>query len=144
MHPIALQRTVDQSPDELFAVAADIEAYPEFIPGCVATRIRERKDNIWLVDNVFHWGPVPIRFRTRATLTAPHAIDIKSIDSVLIDLSLSWRFKKQATGTEVTFEMTLNLPGPKLGFFEQTLRQHAEAIERAFLKRVAQSSSVDK
>ncbi len=144
MQPIALQRIVDQSPDELFAVAANIEAYPEFIPGCVATRIRDRKDNIWLVDNVFRWGPVPIRFRTRATLDAPHAIDIKSIDSVLIDLSLSWRFNKQEAGTEVTFEMTLNLPGPKLDFFEQTMRQHAETIERAFLKRVAQSSSVDK
>ena len=144
MHPIALQRIVNQSPDELFAVAANIEAYPEFIPGCVATRIRDRKDNIWLVDNVFRWGPVPIRFRTRATLDAPHAIDIKSIDSVLIDLSLSWRFKKQGAGTEVTFEMTLNLPGPKIGFFEQTMRQHAEAIERAFLKRVGQSSSVEK
>ena len=144
MHPIALQRTVDQSPEELFAVAADIEAYPEFIPGCVATRIRDRQDNIWLVDNVFRWGPVPMRFRTRATLRAPHAIDIRSIDSLLIDLSLSWRFKKQDSGTEVTFEMTLNLPGPKLSLFEQTMRQHAEAIERAFLKRVAQSSSVEK
>jgi len=144
MQPIALQRIVNLSPGELFAVAADIEAYPEFLPGCVATRIRERKGNVWLVDNVFRWGPLPIRFRTRATLDAPHAIDIKSIDSALIDLSLSWRFHQHKDATEVTFEMTLNLPGPKLGLFEQALRQQAEAIERAFLKRAAQSSKIEK
>ena len=144
MQPIVLQRIVDLSPGELFAVAADIEAYPEFLPGCVATRIRQRDDNIWLVDNVFRWGPVPIRFRTRATLGAPHAIDIRSIDSALIDLSLSWRFRELKDATEVTFEMTLNLPGPKLGLFEQAVRQQAKAIERAFLKRAAQSSKVEK
>jgi len=144
MPTIALQRTVDLSPIELFTVAADIEAYPEFIPNCVATRIVERKDNIWLVDNVFRWGPVPVRFRTRAVMDAPHAIDIKSIDSALIDLALNWRFKDSANGAEVTFEMTLNLPGSKFGFVEQGLRQHAQAIERAFVARAVQSSKMDK
>jgi len=144
MEPIVFHRIVAFTPDELFAVAADIEAYPEFLPNCVATRIKQRDGNVWLVDNVFRWGPVPIRFRTRATLDAPHRIDIRSIDSLLIDLSLSWGFRAHGSETEVTLEMTLNLPGPKLGFLEHTMRQQAEAIERAFLARAAQSSRVEK
>ncbi|HEY9081510.1 type II toxin-antitoxin system RatA family toxin [Magnetovibrio sp.] len=144
MQPIVLQRVVALSPDQLFAVAANIEAYPEFVPNCVATRIRQRTDDTWLVDNVFRWGPVPIRFRTRATMRPPREIDIRSIDSVLIDLSLKWRFVAYDGGTEVTFEMALDLPGPKLGLMEQSLRKQAEAFERAFLARAAQSSSVEK
>lgn len=132
---IALRRVVDLTPDELFSVAADIEAYPQFLPNCVATRIRRRQGHEWLVDNVFRWGPVPIRFRTRATLDAPHGIDIKSIDSLLIDLELKWRFLDHADGCEVLFEMSLRQPGPKLGLFERAMRLHAEATERAFISR---------
>ena len=35
-------RIVPYSPDQMFALVADVERYPEFLPWCVATRIRSR------------------------------------------------------------------------------------------------------
>lgn len=136
MSPIVICRTVDFQPDELFAIAADIEAYPKFLPNCVATRIARRTGNVWLVDNVFRWGPLPVKFRTRATLDEPHCIDIQSIDSLLIDLSLSWQFQAQDKGSEIIFEMNLNLPSATLRkLMLPTLQHQVEETERAFLRR---------
>lgn len=139
MKPVIIHRTTTFTPTELFAVAADIEAYPDFLPNCIATRITARDGDVQLVDNVFHWGPLPISFRTRATFDPPHGIDIRSVDSLLIDLALTWRFDACEDGTDVTFEMDLKLPVPGLDrFLASTARIQAEETEQAFLRRVKQ------
>ncbi|MBL4614770.1 MAG: hypothetical protein JKY27_07850 [Magnetovibrio sp.] len=136
MSPVTIRRTVDFSPDELFEVAANIEAYPKFLPHCVATRVTQRKEGVWLVDNVFSWGPFPIKFRTRAELDAPHGLNIQTIDSLLIDLSLSWRFRALEEGTNIMFEMNLTLPSKGLSrLITPSLRHQVEETERAFLRR---------
>ena len=44
----AEQRHSPFSPDQLFDLVADVERYPEFLPWCVAARIRRRDGNtIW-------------------------------------------------------------------------------------------------
>jgi len=142
MKPVIIHRTTAFTPTELFAVAADIEAYPEFLPNCVATRITARDGDALLVDNVFRWGPLPISFRTRASLDPPHAIAIRSVASLLIDLALTWRFDACDGGTDVTFEMDLKLPVPGLdGLLANTARTQAEETEQAFLRRVKQRYS---
>lgn len=139
MSPIVICHTVDFPPAELFAIAADIESYPDFLPNCVATRIVRRTNDVLLVDNVFRWGPLPIKFRTRAKFEAPHRIDIQSIDALLIDLSLSWRFQAHGEGTKLTFEMSLKLPSKSLSkLMMPTLQHQAEETQRAFLKRAQQ------
>ena len=36
------------TPDQLFDLVADIERYPEFLPWCVAARVRRRDGNtVW-------------------------------------------------------------------------------------------------
>jgi len=142
MEPIIIRRTTGFTPSELFAVAADIEAYPEFLPNCVATRVTARDGNMQLVDNVFRWGPLPISFRTHATFDPPHSIDIRSVDSLLIGLALRWRFDACDGGTDVTFEMDLKLPVPGLdGLLANTARAQAQETEQAFLRRVSQRQS---
>ncbi|MBF0247747.1 MAG: hypothetical protein HQL36_06700, partial [Alphaproteobacteria bacterium] len=75
------RRILPPAPIEVaFDVAADIERYPEFIPGCIATRIEDRDGNAWRVGNVFRFGPAPIPFKTRAVLVRPHALDIEAVD----------------------------------------------------------------
>ena len=38
----AEQRILPYTPDQMFALVADIERYPEFLPWCVGARVRDR------------------------------------------------------------------------------------------------------
>ena len=42
----AEKRYLDHSQRDLFALVADIESYPDFLPWCVAARIRERHGDV--------------------------------------------------------------------------------------------------
>lgn len=139
MKPVVIHRLCAFSPAELYQVASDIERYPEFLPNCTATRIRERKGDEWLVDNVFRWGPVPMSFQTRAKLSPPHAIDIRSVNALGLDFALGWRFEATDGGTRVTFEMTLSLPSTYLEALARgTVVDQAQSIADAFIQRTAE------
>lgn len=90
------------TPAQLFVLASDIESYPFFVPGCVATRIIERRDNSWRVDNVFAFGPVRHRFISIAEVNAPEGLDITSTDGPWKSFSLEWRFTPLAEGCLLT------------------------------------------
>jgi len=84
---------------QLFQVAGDIEAYPDFLPYCVATRILTQDGNLLTVDNVFRWGAVRVRFASKADFQPTHAIDIHSTDGPFKELQISWRFEEIAAET---------------------------------------------
>ncbi len=97
------------APEALFAIAADIESYPRFVPWCIATRILARHPDHWRCDNLFGTGPVRLRFHTRAEFDPPKAIDITSGDGPFRDFRLSWRFLPLAPSgcrVECGFAMT--------------------------------------
>ncbi len=48
----AEKRVLACSPRQLFDLVADIECYPEFLPWCVAARIRKREGNLVVADLV--------------------------------------------------------------------------------------------
>ncbi|MEC8205875.1 MAG: SRPBCC family protein, partial [Pseudomonadota bacterium] len=37
-------RVIPHRPEELYALVADVRRYPEFLPWCMAARIREESD----------------------------------------------------------------------------------------------------
>lgn len=104
---ITVQHKIDGfSAAELFKVAVDIEAYPEFLPYCVAARILEDSGEEWLVDNVFGIGPVRQRFQTRARMDEPKGIVISSHEPPFKELNITWAFEEDpAGGCLVTYSM---------------------------------------
>ena len=89
--------------ERLFEIASNIEAYPGFIPGCVATRILSASpDSVWTVDNIFGFGPIRTRFRTKATLDRPRRLKIVSNDGPWKDFALTWDFAEEGNHTKVT------------------------------------------
>ncbi len=151
MTSIIVRRTVPYRPEQLFDVAADIEDYPNFLQNCAATRVVRQSGDTWVVDNVFRWGPVPLRFRTQAFLSRPHAIHIETLKTEPVKLNLSWAFTPQDEGTEVALSMALELDMPLIGgLMSDFLNREAEATQQAFLEEVSrrygppQSSKIEK
>ncbi len=40
----AEKRLLHHTPEQMFDLVADVEKYPEFLPWCVATRVRKREE----------------------------------------------------------------------------------------------------
>ena len=72
----AEQKVLPYTPEQLFALVADIERYPEFLPWCVGARIRERRDTVILADLIIGFRMFRERFTSRVTLNPPHRIDV--------------------------------------------------------------------
>lgn len=92
---------------ELYAIASDVESYPQFVPWCVAARILARDGDSLSVDNVYGVGPLRIRFRSRAVLDPPHGLVIRSEDGPFRSFRLSWAFAPRPRGgatVEARFE----------------------------------------
>ncbi len=125
--------------DLLFDVAVDVERYPEFLPDCKSARVLRRDGDVLTCDNLYGWGPLTTRFRSRTTVTYPHDITVRSLDGFPVRFLLRWTFAPRDTGTEVGFEMELDLPGPGMKRIVRMLMDHkARDIETAFRRRVAE------
>ncbi len=83
--------------DLMFAVVADVERYPEFVPWCVAQRIVRRQTvdrrEILLCETVVGFKSLRERYTSRATLIASdRRIDVEQVDGVFRRMETHWRF----------------------------------------------------
>ena len=125
-------------PEQLFAVAADVEAYPRFLPWCRLTRIRKRDANRLEVENLFGIGPMQLRFRSQAQLDPPHGLDITAQDGPFRQFHLSWRFiPLDQGGCRVVAEYRMELRSPLLHSLTRlTLPDMERRVVQRFKERV--------
>lgn len=140
MRPIAGRFAADfpeYGCEELFALAADIEHYPAFIPWCRRARIIARHGDVLEVENHFGAGPVDAAFRTRALPEPPHRLDISSDQSPFRSFQLVWHFTPMdATGCRVEAEYHMVLRSPLLhGLARLTLAEAQRKIVQRFRDR---------
>lgn len=67
----AERRVLPYTPRQLYDLVADIERYPEFLPWCIAARIRKKEGNVILADIVIGYKMLRERFTSKDTLTPP-------------------------------------------------------------------------
>ncbi|HCP01237.1 MAG: ubiquinone-binding protein [Alphaproteobacteria bacterium] len=106
-------RPLPYTPDQLFALVADIESYPEFLPWCLAARNRKREQNaaeeiVWS-ELVVGFKLIRERFSSKVTL-APQRngrnarIDVEYVDGPLKYLRNHWIFVPHDDGScEIDF-----------------------------------------
>lgn len=104
-------RILPYSAEEMYALIADVERYPEFLPWCAGCRIRGRRPlpegagEAMEADLVISFKLFRERFGSRVTLK-PEArtIDVEYIDGPFRYLINNWRFVPVAeTACEVRF-----------------------------------------
>jgi coenzyme Q-binding protein COQ10 len=133
-------RQVSHSPDEMFALVADVERYPEFLPLCEALTVQSRRerDGKTLLVASMSVGYKAIRetFITQVLLKPQErAIDVKYIDGPFKYLSNVWEFEEDGAGCLVRFfidyEFKSRLLSAVMGtMFDRAFRMFAEAFEK--------------
>ena len=110
---------------QVFDLVADIERYPDFLPGWTHARILDRYDNHLYAEQQLQTGPAVFRFHTTALLEPCSAIHITANDGPFRELNIDWFFSP-VTGEHcrITLEMKLAM---KPGLANRALRLLLEA-----------------
>ncbi len=134
-------RAVRHSPEKMFALVADIERYPEFLPMCEALSVRSRRERdgmaLLLADMTVGYKAIRETFTSQVLLKpAENAIDVKYIDGPFKYLSNRWKFEPAAQGGAeihffIDYEFKSRILGALMGaMFDRAFRMFAEAFEK--------------
>jgi len=142
MPRLAIRRTVPYAREDVFDIVADVERYPEFLPGCTSARILRRDgERLWVEQSVGLSG-LSWRFRTTALLARPDRIEIGTREAPFAYLDQVWRFREPGPGTtEVELAVNYELRSSLLetvasGLFDEGFRQSLAAFERRIHERL--------
>ncbi|WP_137133944.1 type II toxin-antitoxin system RatA family toxin [Rhizobium sp. FKY42] len=132
-------RPVRHSPENMFALVADVEKYPQFLPLCEALSVRSRKERdgktLLIADMTVGYKAIRETFTTQVLLNpAELVIDVKYIEGPFKYLDNQWRFRDSPEGCIVDFlidyEFKSRILGAVMGsMFDRAFRMFAEAFE---------------
>ena len=125
----------------MFALVADVEKYPEFLPLCEALTVRSRKERdgrtMLVADMTVGYKAIRETFTSQVHLKPDeNAIDVKYLDGPFRYLSNIWRFEPaEGGGTDVHFfidyEFKSRILGAVMGaMFDRAFRMFADAFEK--------------
>ena len=94
----------------MYAVVADVERYPEFLPWVVALRVksraREGAREILMAEMAVGYRAFRERYTSRVTLNAAaHSIDVVAVEGPFHKLENHWRFGPEGGGARVDFRV---------------------------------------
>ena len=136
-------RVLPYTADQMYALVADVESYPAFLPWTAAARLRSTEDQgdhtVLLADLVVSFKVFRETFGSRVTLwPGKKQIDTEYIDGPFKHLSSRWTFADAPGGCKIHFHVDFEfrnrlLQGAAGMFFNQAM----QTIVRAFEKRAA-------
>ena len=141
-------RIVPYPADLMYAIVADVEQYPQFLPWVVGLRVlsRERVKECEVLSSemLVGFGALRERYTSRSILGA-HTIDVTQIDGVFRQLETHWRFTPEGESCRVDFSIAFEFKSRLLNAvagraFEHVLLQMTDAFEaraRTLLKKTA-------
>jgi coenzyme Q-binding protein COQ10 len=120
--------------EQMFALVADIERYPQFLPWVQALRIKSRDGNVVTADMVVGFKMVRERFTSRVTLEAPQRIVVNYLSGPLKYLQNDWTFRDVKGGCEIDFLVDFEFQNRMFErlagmFFGEALRRMVGAFE---------------
>ena len=100
----AEERLLHYTPRQLFDLVADIERYPEFLPWCMAARVRKREGNEVFADLVIGFKVFRERFSSKVVLDpGGRRIDVSYTQGPFKYLNNHWIFKDHPEGCVIDF-----------------------------------------
>jgi len=129
------KRILPYTPEQVFALVADVGRYPEFLPWCKAARIVRQDERGLTADLVIGYKIFTEKFRSEVTLDRPNRIEVKYLSGPLSHLTNQWEFRpKGKGGCELSFHVDFDFHSSILGvameaFFDKALLKMVAAFE---------------
>jgi coenzyme Q-binding protein COQ10 len=132
---------VRHTPENMFALVADVEKYPEFLPLCEALVVRSRKDrggqSVLIADMTVGYKAIRETFTSQVHLKPEeNRIEVKYIDGPFKYLSNVWSFEPSEPGAanihfSIDYEFKSKLLGMLMGsMFDRAFRMFTSAFEK--------------
>ena len=129
----AEKRVLPYTPRQLFDLVADIEKYPEFLPWCIAARIRERDGNRLVADMVIGFKMFRERFTSQVTLDRDRGrIDVAYAEGPFKYLTNHWVFEEHPRGCVIDFYVDFE-------FHSRLLQKLIEALFHEAVRRMVRA-----
>jgi coenzyme Q-binding protein COQ10 len=133
-------RRVRHSPDKMFALVADVENYPKFVPLCESLTVRLRRPledgrEVLVADMTVSYTIFRETFTSKVTLDHPHlTILVEYLDGPFRHLENRWTFRPDGEGCIVGFWIDYDFKSRALGalmgaMFDKAFRKFSEAFE---------------
>lgn len=134
-------RRVAHSAQDMFALVADVERYPEFLPMCEALVVRERRqrdsDTFLIADMTVGYKAIRETFTSQVLLKPEqNEIRVRYVDGPFKALDNRWTFVPTgATACDVVFFIDYEFKSRVLGalmgaMFDRAFRHFSEAFEK--------------
>lgn len=96
----AEKRILPHRPDQMFDLVADVGRYPEFLPWCVAARVRSRTEELLVADLIIGFKGIRESFTSRVSLDrAGMIINVEYQDGPFKYLNNHWKFDELEGGS---------------------------------------------
>ena len=133
-------REVPFTPQQMFDLVADVEAYPQFLPLCEDLHIRRKVKSaegldVLVADMAVGYKAIHEHFTTRVTLDPDqHQILVAYLEGPFSHLDNRWQFLPSETGCKVQFYIEYEFRNRMLGvlmgaMFDKAFRKFSEAFE---------------
>jgi coenzyme Q-binding protein COQ10 len=101
-------RILPYSPEQMFALVADVERYPEFVPGCAGLRVRAREGQgrveYLIADMIVAYGGLRERYTSRVCLDLRSGtVTATMVEGPFQKMETRWRFSQRPEGCEIHF-----------------------------------------
>ncbi len=133
-------RRVAHTPELMFALVADIEKYPQFLPMCEALVVRSKKERngktLLVADMTVGYKKIRETFTSQVLLDhGTETIDVKYIDGPFRYLQNNWKFEEAGDGCNVKFFIDYEFKSRILGMlmgamFDRAFHMFSEAFEK--------------
>lgn len=145
-------RRVQFTPEQMFALVADVEKYPLFVPMCESLSVRSRKERdgvtVLVADMSVGYKQIRETFTSQVVLKPEDLrIDVKYLDGPFKYLRNVWVFEQTEGGCDVKFEIDYEFKSRILGavmgaVFDRAFRMFSGAFEER-AKQIYGPPSVD-
>ena len=99
-------KIVSHSPKNMFDLVADVSKYPEFLPWCLASRIRKNDGKVMIADLLVGFQLLREKFTSRVNLNEKKfLINVEYEDGPFKYLNNNWQFFSHTEGCEIHFQV---------------------------------------
>lgn len=120
--------------EDIFELIAGVDRYPEFLPWCLAARVRPETEKRFEADLVIGFKMVRESFTSRVDLERPNRINVTYTKGPMRHLDNTWRIEDADGGCIIDFDVSFEFRSALLrrvigALFGEAIRRMVAAFE---------------